>query len=352
MGAASRCKQHLARSGGPIPHMLWGCTVLVLWIPSSAASQVVHLERRVLQIGTLDGPGAVFGEVTDAASIRAGPIVLDGRLNTLQLFDHNGRLSSTIARPGTGPGELARPVAVTANRDAVYVLDPGAGRVAVFAVKNDSVLYDRQLGIDFTGFDLCIVGDTILVLGTREGATIHAISVSGAGQRSFGLPWGPGHPLLDRSLSRGYLACAPANPIVVAVSSIVPEVRAYRLNGDLEWTRRLPQFEVVDFRMNRDGSVTYRPGKAGYYDVVVGATAIDRHHFLIQYGSIREGASGHLDITDRRSIVFDSQGRAGPIQREVPRLLSVDQSIALAASEDPFPKLSGFQFSVRMQGRQ
>lgn len=315
-------------------------------MPVPLAAQQAHLERIGVRVGTIEGPGVTFGEVSDASAVPSGVVVLDARLNTLQLIDRKGRVSDTLARAGNGPGELVRPRAITANSAGLFVLDPAAGRFLVFQYREGMPAYRRQIAVRFTAFDLCSTGTAVVLLGTYRGRVLHALPIEGGAIQSFGDPWGPPHPLLERSLSRGFVACSQESDVILAVSSLVPEMRAYRTDGRLLWKRGIPEFKPVVIRPNRDGSVTYGTDAEEYHDIVVGASVIGDGYFLVQYGRLGAGATGTYDVTDPKAVVVSADGVVGPVQRGLPRVLSARDGTALTAQEDPFPMLEVFRIDV------
>ena len=93
--------------------------------------------REDFRIGAADGPREIlFGG--NLASVSLGPhgqiFVLDFQAEEIRVFDGKGAFVRNIGRPGQGPGELARPMALGwDSAERLWVPNAFNGRHTVFA---------------------------------------------------------------------------------------------------------------------------------------------------------------------------------------------------------------------------
>lgn len=130
----------------------WGATggykrrILVLSclaLPIACAEEVteVHVPARVavedLRIGSLDGPDEyLFGRVSGIAADHQGRIfVSDLHSHTIRAYRNDGEFLFTVARRGSGPGEVMDPCCLAIAPDGLlWVRDNGNGRYVALEV--------------------------------------------------------------------------------------------------------------------------------------------------------------------------------------------------------------------------
>ncbi len=93
----------------------------------------------VATVGIMDGDDReVFGAIWEVASGPGGVFaVLDRQTPRISIFDAAGDFVGEVAGQGAGPGELARPYALTWTSDGeLLALDPANARISAFRVED------------------------------------------------------------------------------------------------------------------------------------------------------------------------------------------------------------------------
>lgn len=316
------------------------------WRPGATSLRII-IDSQGIQIGSLDGPEAiVFGEITDARLAAGHLAILDRRSTALRLFSHAGKFQHGVSRPGVGPGELARPIALARGTGELLVLDQATQVVNRFREAGDSLIYSGYTPLQFTGFDACGLGDRVVVLGYDGKYALHEISLNTGNEvASFGGTWGPSHPILKRSLTRGQVSCDAQARLIVAGSDLIPEVRAFDLNGQPRWTFAIPDFVVVKMDPTSDGGVMYSTPKVGYYDQVVSVVSLGAGVTLLQYGRMAPDVKTQYP-TELTTLLLDSIGREVDRQTGIARVLFATDGQLITGSEEPFPRLEVRSFTL------
>lgn len=338
-------------AGAPMTsRFIYAAIVLLAFSAASRPTQTLVLRDHMAHVGTLNGPEeVVFGDITDALVITTGIVILDQSLNQLRLYASDGTPRRQISRPGRGPGELSRPAALAVTAHGLDVLDAGSQRVTRFTVSLDTAYYSGEIPLDFNAFDICELNGVLFSLGFREGRSIHAF-VDGKASHSFGAAWGPPHPLLRRSLSRGYLACSKETGLVIAGSLLIPELRAFNSHGRPLWSYKVPHFVTVAMRSNHDGSVTYSTPAVGYYEQLVSLHAFDNGFIVAQIGRVYPSTSTKLPAGRLRTIILDPSGRLIGEQTNLPRIVAVSTSKLLVSHEEPYPCVDSWTYEWSAAG--
>lgn len=133
--------------------------------------------------------------------------VTDVKQHVLKIFDLNGKLLSTVGKPGRAEGQLNAPNAVTVDKEGnIYVTDTGNQRVQVFdkdgkfvKIINGSVdgrgqsvfVNPRGVGVDDQG-NVYVVNNLThrLHIFDKDGKTKFIIGEYGEGEKQFSLPNG------------------------------------------------------------------------------------------------------------------------------------------------------------------
>ncbi|HYT82731.1 MAG TPA: 6-bladed beta-propeller [Gemmatimonadales bacterium] len=325
---------------------LIGATVVVFVAPQIGLSL-----RLVAEIGVLRGaPPEEFGLIQDVATDAMGRVyVLDSRTYDLRVFDRRGKFLYTAGRNGRGPGEFYVPVAVAADSaGTVYVLDEGNWRVSAFQATNSALKYASSFPIDFSGSDLCLLGGRLYVLGLRDGTQVQVYSSLGERLLSFGAPYRPEHPVLNRSLSRGRIDCVGDSGIIVVSLDLLPEVRAYTSDGALLWTTVLGDFRQVTIDENTDGSITYTAGSDRAYDVLASLLYVHPRIVLAQVGKLtsRASAADNFQTIDTRFISL-MDGKELQADQSLPLFRAISPIQIYAVRNHPYPTLSMYHYTLR-----
>jgi hypothetical protein len=148
-------------------------------------------------------------------------------------------------------------------------------------VRGRSRSYTRKL--DSEVVDACVLGDKIYVHARRNdrSAIIHAYSRDGTLLRSFGEVYRAGHRIVQRQLSMGRLECIAGHDVVLFAPLLLPEIRAYRVNGELLWWAEIEGYDVLEIRELGTGSQA-RPRMNGYHMVSSLNASLDEPLALLQ----------------------------------------------------------------------
>jgi hypothetical protein len=108
---------------------------------ASAPGQPWSLEE-IVRIGAVDGaPEEMFGWIVDVVLGLDGLIyVLDAQASEVRVFDQGGRHVRTIARPGSGPGELSGPYSIWIDPDrTLWIAEERGRRYSRFRLKGEFI---------------------------------------------------------------------------------------------------------------------------------------------------------------------------------------------------------------------
>lgn len=178
----------------------------------------------------------------------------------------------------------------------LMVLDPPNGRFSLYRFSHGSVGFERVIRASFSDpTSACSVGDRIFVHAHDGGLLIHELDADGTVRGSFGevsVPpdgaFGVASPQVTSQRNRGRLLCLEEERLVIAVSSYVPLVRAYDLNGASRWQTVLSDWRPLGFRPSRQGGVQFDVPQGGYH---IGASVVrwDARSIVVQY-HVSEGS--------------------------------------------------------------
>ncbi len=98
-----------------------------------AGTHAVELSE-LFRIGSLDGPGDAFGQITGVALGRTNRLYVADDLNhDVRVFDFEGQLVRVIGRQGDGPGEFQSPWTIALDdTDSLIVWDQRLARFSIF----------------------------------------------------------------------------------------------------------------------------------------------------------------------------------------------------------------------------
>jgi hypothetical protein len=216
--------------------------------------------------------------VQAAAVSRNGHIVaLDRERNRIYGFDSLGRLRDSAGGFGRRPENLVGPTAVATDAaHDLFVIDPPARRVVRYRESATSIAYVSAFSIaGIAGSGICAMRNRVYVLGSRMGSSgptaIHAFTPRGAPVSDFGSLFGPPEDKkqdpravpVGRILTQGRLACVPDASLVIALPRLVPEVRAYSVDGALVWSHSLTHYLATVVRREENGGLTLAMGPNG-----------------------------------------------------------------------------------------
>lgn len=315
---------------------LTGLTALMACVVSPAVAQGPRIELggTILAIGVNDTlVEQQFAGIRDAVLTPQGELfVLDARSRVVALFALTGRL---IASAQVAAAAGATKTVVTSG-GRVFVYDGINGWVLPYDRVRDSLTARQAFRVP-PGSDACFIGNSLVVMGLRDGKMLHRYSPSGEHVGSFAEAYETS-PSFQHGLANlgGRLACQAEQGLVLVATSLLPEVRAYSADGTLRWVHRLKEF-VSPIVKSSDNSFAIGIGPDGTDEVVsiVGVTAtllavqIERHR--------RQGAQRRARRETLLLGLDDGVQRGSQV--DLPRLARVRDARATVISHDPFPQV-------------
>ncbi|MGE0353532.1 MAG: 6-bladed beta-propeller [Gemmatimonadales bacterium] len=310
--------------------------------PVPGRSRQMWLDSGQYSLGdSLDTTGGqAFGLIEDVTVMRDGRLaILDSRLNRVAVYSHSGSYLFSVGRPGRGPGELAVPKALASSRDNhLYILDAGNRRISDYILAGDTATqHVGDYQIPFDPRDICVVDSFVVVLGSYAGRIVHVYRPPAREPvKSFGLPFAPQNPLLEGTLSNGLLVCDSQRRSVYVTSRVLPDLRAYSLDGALQWRTGVPSFRRMVARQVEDGGLRLVHPAGGKSDYVTSLSLQDSS-IIVQFGPKERRQALGLDSAN--TAIFDApSGRFLGARAGFPVFIAMS-GLALQPRWDPFPRL-------------
>ncbi|HEX2092937.1 MAG TPA: 6-bladed beta-propeller [Longimicrobiaceae bacterium] len=292
----------------------------------------------------------VFGAIMDVASDRFGNVyTLDPQVLRISVFDSLGNFLTSVGRAGRGPGEFLAPEALDVDSlNQLYVLDVSNQRVERYVLRGRSLVRTGAFNLPFAAKDLCALGNRLYLLGLHNGASVHQYTPDGRIVRSFGAVYGRGHTVLERSMARGYLACARQSGIVLLLPLMAGNVHAYSASGEFLWRARIPDYRPVMIRTRRDGGVEYRTRNGASHHLASSIVELYPSLALVQVGFLGQGVQARGDFARIDSYAVSLRnGRISKLSRPLPRVVSSMGKRALATQVNPYPKVTVYHIRER-----
>lgn len=196
--------------------------------------------RPLATIGRPDGPmEQILGKIEDIAVDSAGRVfILDSHFSQVRIFTAEGVFLGSVGGVGQGPGELRKPLSLTVDAGGVLYVGGIDRRIVTYAPTPNGYAPAKVFHLPVAPRDMCWMGQVLVVHGVDSdtGATIHRYSSDGVSLGSFGTVYSTRNPMIMSQVSQGTVACVPEkNLVLFAPKSVLPEVRAYSLTGELTW---------------------------------------------------------------------------------------------------------------------
>ena len=319
--------------------MRGGVVALIGAVVFSIPIADVHLV--LTAVGTVPTDATAAGSIAavrDAAIVADGSIVvLDSKSHMLRLFSLKGQ---HLAAVGGGRDSAINAQAVVANGSHAFLYNRGAKSVDRFEVRKAQIVPRGTIPVGVQGNDLCLLGDTIVVVGDRRTSILHEFLIDGKPLRDFGAP------LVDNETheasaidASGLVSCVRERHVVLFTSSLIPELRAYSTAGQLLWSHIVPGLRQVVVKHDPDGGAEFRIPTGG----------VDQ---IVSLFSVGSGVAGmqvlHADANGAyETILFDvSDGRVLGRQGNLPRIRRVSGHDAIVLGETPEPRVTIFHVAL------
>jgi len=320
-----------------------GCTSEVGTVGSS-----VWAGEEVLSVGVLDGAeDQVLGSVDDIRLGDAGDVfILDAQSHRLRRFDSGGNLLAAVGQEGDGPGDFSYPSAIALLGDSVVaVLNQAHQYLTLFETDSLSLVGTQPLPSWFR--DFCFIGDRMFALRLIDGHVIHEVDASGEVVASFGeaVPFptdpedteGLGQRLAEHS-GLGELLCHQATESILVLPHILPNLRSWSSDGDLNWEVVLnPYYQTRAGSTDRGHTLGADP-ETGLATNAVSLFSGDDGSVIAQLIDRSQGQPAGEETP--RSVLIDLNSREMiDLGEALPRTEFLREGVAYGWEEMPFPRV-------------
>ncbi|MBD0318918.1 MAG: 6-bladed beta-propeller [Gemmatimonadetes bacterium] len=275
-----------------------------------------------LRIGLTPAADDPIGEPSAIVAWRGGFAVVDEMQGNVKTFDHSGRFTGALGRPGDGPGEFRRPFAAVPLPDGrLAVLDRSPARVSYFDSKGAYIESWRFPGGAPGGMRLAPDGRGLVISGQleseRDAGTgsrpfgVHLFSLAGAHLRSFHrIP----APVVPQETSFWTTSLAIVGGTAISGQYSRNTVRGYDLRTGREWSvavggsfyRRPEWARAQEVRQLRDAARFHDSGMW-----LAGLVAVDCARFMARFVTKQNGQRRFQYAVygiDGRAIVMTTPG--------------------------------------------
>lgn len=320
---------------------------------SAASAMANRLTSATVQwtLGRADGGGSdVFGNIVDVTLQPSGSvIVLDNYNNEVRIFDPTGRYLSRVGRPGRGPGEFYRPLAVGVDGDGQLLVTQLDRSISVFVPSGDDYNYtfSTRLTTVVSGRDLCALRHIVYLQGAPSVGGPTIFPVGDGAPSPFGEFYRSNNPIIASEVNQGLVACHDSLSIVVAApKSLLGLVYAFSASGSPKWIARITGFRPVNLVENADRSTRVTIPEQGFHRVESLVPIGDRW-LLLQLALVTPESSAAKDPPVRIDsyLIEASTGEGAHISSRLPQIAAADEKGFLAIEHLPFPRLLRYQWT-------
>jgi hypothetical protein len=287
-----------------------------------------------------DSAGVAIGEITAALILPTGDVVLlDGKESTLRFFAAAGRPKQRFGRAGRGPGEFFHPLSLAVDRTGRLFVADLAHAVQVFAPSPAGYRYERTLHIEVAAHGMCFLDTLLVVQGMKlgEDPIFRVYDSAGRPVRAFGSLYRSPNAILNYLFPDGHITCDSRRGLVFyAPSSVIGEVRAYRVDGTAAWRTVLAGYKVNRVEDVEQG---YRVVTGPEVHSVQALTLMPGRGLLLQVAMrTSQALRERLPYTNLRSFLLDVATGRPPLGDRLPPILAAGEGDVVLAFEDPVPR--------------
>lgn len=268
-----------------------------------------------------------IGTVTDVTLASDGTVyVLDDELDLIHIFDSTGvrRVHRRARR-----GRMRPPSAITVDGTSVYVAS-APGEVDQYRRTRDHALeYVGTLIVDGSPTDICTTGGGVYaqVVSANHSAAVSRAARAGRRPVTFGGVYRHPDVVARVSVGRARIACA-AETVVIAPTSLIPEISAYGLNGEGKWTVKVDRYRAVTAESPAVGILNVRMPEGGFHRLH-SLSLLSPHSVLVQIATVmppkpREGTA--LEVVGLSSaIVRIADGAVQTLSASMPPIVAANE---------------------------
>jgi hypothetical protein len=304
-----------------------------------------------------DGPeGEVIGRIEDIAVGPSGDIFLTDALNMrVGWIKADGGATRWFGREGDGPEDFRWLGAIDVAPDGrVVVADVSHHRLVFFSRSDEGLQFDEVARTPMAVRDLCFLGDRLFVLSYYDGRILHEVGWDGSVLRSFGdpleTPFELGDrfaPFVDSYSAEGEVLCMSEPGIIVVMTKILPEIRAFHLDGSVAWTTVLSPYARTTMTETSRGTIQmgFDPETSTVHESV---SLWSPNRGLLAVQLVESTFPGGPDegVVDLR-FLDTSSGDLLSFAREAPRIATVWQDQVVAWEALPYPRIVRYKAVVR-----
>jgi hypothetical protein len=310
--------------------------------------------RDVVSVGQVDGDEVeLFGRIIDVRALDDGSFfVLDAQSATVNWFDSSGGYRDGIRARGAGPGELSGPAAMDVDGSRwLHVLDRHNLRLSVYELSAGRLAHLNDSGGSWLPFGsgrvLCSADNRLYLREPRNGRLIHEIDATGEVLNSFGQAavaspeeYGPFAPIVEPQLNAGHLRCLDDPPLVLAMESYLPVVRAFTPDGDVVWESELRDLRPWRIVAAPGAGVSYERDPNGSH-AGISLVRWGDDALLVQYSiSPESGTPENRDYSAIESRELDlATGEERGRSLGLPAIADTRGALVYSFENHPFPRV-------------
>jgi hypothetical protein len=296
--------------------------------------------------GSSDGPPtSLFGHIVHVLPGAGDTLyVLDAMFHQVMAYSSGGDRLWEFGKPGAGPLEFRRPVALAPSTDGFMVAASGA--IKTFRRSDDEWALTQTLHVGPSvpnPADICRLSERLVIRATPSAHphTVYVTDLDGGPLASFDTGYPHGGMIARTDLSVGAIACVEGAAVVVLGYTYLPVVRAYTSDGQLAWAVRLPDFTPMRFIERREGERTrFRTQHNDGGTVILRLTTVPPSAILVQAARLgprtrtKDGGAG-LPVTAVESYLIDGRtGRGVKLGTTLPEIAAATPHALYAILQD------------------
>lgn len=332
-------------------------TLFLLGSAPPILGQVLEVGTQTLSFGVLDGQETeVIGRVEDLAVGPSGDIFLTDALQMrIGWIRADGSRVHWFGREGDGPEEFRWLGSIQVAPDGrVVAADVAHHRFVFLSLSDEGLHLDDVVQTPLTVRDFCFLQGRMFVLSYHDGRVVHEVDQDGAVLRSFGKPlktpfeYGERFArFVDSYSGDGKILCLPESELVVVLPHILPEIRAFRVDGSTAWTHVLSPYARTTMKETSRGTMQmgWDPETSTVHESV-SLWAHNEHVLAVQLVEATPPGGPDEGVVEVRFLDVRS-GELLSFQRDVPRVAAMWQNQIVAWETLPYPRVVRYEGGVR-----
>lgn len=217
--------------------------------------------NKINSIGIREGnSNYMFGRITSVSIINDTEIVvLDDQSGGLRAFDLiSGEFITSFSKTGRGPGEIMYASQMTSDKNHVFVSDR-LQKIEIFERTDEQKFKSTTLNLNYSPGGICVIGDNLYVSGFDQQnlKTVHKYNIPALSyQNSFHNAYKADSGFSMLMLSNNRITCNKTTETVAVVSSYLPYVYGYDIDGEVKWVSEINNFtpvSIVETNYDRPG---------------------------------------------------------------------------------------------------